>query len=90
MEQDRRYAHVILYNDPQECYVGMDVFDTFELALAQFKARLRAVIDEYENGANCIDILIEDTEQRELRFRADDGYEVLYLCEEIQHTRGKE
>ena len=86
---EKRFAHVILYSDPEECYVGMDVFETFPLALAQFQARLRATREEKEEDPNWIKGLVEDVENQELHFLTRDGYEVLYYREEIQRTLGE-
>lgn len=83
-EPENTEVHVLLYNDPQCNYVGLDVFASFNAALQQFRQRLKETKDEHLDDPDWIEVLDERPENGELHFRDRDEYEVFYCREVVQ------
>lgn len=78
------YIHVLVYNDPTDDSVGVDIFSTYDAAFKQFLSRLNDTRDEHEDDPDWIEELTIKYGTDELRFRDADGYEVFYCREELQ------
>ncbi len=77
-------VHVIMYYDPACEYTGLDVFSSFDSALAQFDGRLADEEAEHEDDPAWIELSTRNVEDHELHFRASSNYEVIYRCEKVQ------
>ena len=75
-------AHVIVYNDPRENYVGVDVFTNFEAALACWDGEYRRAKDT-EDERGVVHVIRNDKGQ-ELYFRTGRGFECFYREEALQ------
>lgn len=82
MGNGKPYVHVIVYNDPADEYVGLDVFATFDAALRQFDRRLRETRQDL--GSDAIECVECNPAEHQLHFRDKTGYEVFYRRESIQ------
>ena len=77
-------VHVIVYADGGCRYVGMDVFDSFDAALAQYNRRLKETRDDNPDNPGRVTELEHDETSGALHFRDRSGYEVFYRRETIQ------
>lgn len=77
-------VHVVVYSDCDCQYVGMDVFDSFEAALAQYNRRLKEIRDDNPDNPDWVTELEHDEASGVLHFRDRSGYEVFYRRENIQ------
>lgn len=76
-------AHVIVYNDPRENYVGVDVFTNFEAALACWDGEhQRAMGSEEERG---VVHTVRNVKEQEFYFRTERGFECFYRKEALQY-----
>lgn len=76
-------VYVIIYNDPDDGYVGVDVFDAFDKALEQFDHVLTATQEAHEDDQGWIVELNRTPQRRELYFRTEENYEVFLRVESI-------
>ena len=81
---DTPVVHVVMYSDCDCQYVGMDVFDSFEAALAQYNQRLRETRADHPDDPDWVTEEEHDIESGVLRFRTQSGYEVFYRRENVQ------
>ena len=82
IDNSKPYVHVIIYNDPANGYIGLDVFATFDAALRQFDHLLRKTIQDF--GRSWIKEQIRRVSGQVLYFRDRTGYEIFYHRELIQ------
>lgn len=78
------YVHTLVYNDPTDDSVGVDIFSTYDAAFKQFLSRLNETRDDHEEEPDWIETLTINYSSGQLHFRDTDGYEVFYLREELQ------
>lgn len=75
-------AHVIVYHDFEDDYIGLDVFATYEAALMCWEEALKGVIALHGDG--WIEEIERNEAERELYFNTNDGYECFYREEIVQ------
>lgn len=87
LHMERNAVHVIVYSDCDGEYVGLDVFDSFDAALAQYEKRLKETRDDNPDDPDWVTELEHDEAGGELCFRDRSGYEVFYRRETVQSAR---
>lgn len=80
-------VHVIVYYDAYDGHITMDVFDTFEGALAKFDKSYAEVA--YDHDDDYFDCFERDTEDKDLYFRTIRDYECFYREETVQTQKGE-
>lgn len=83
---DTPEVHVVVYSDCDCQYVGMDVFDSFEAALAQYNQRLQETSADHLDDPDWVTEEEHDIESGVLRFCTQSGYEVFYRRENVQKS----
>ena len=87
---DTPVVHVVVYSDCDCQYVGMDVIDSFEAALAQYNQRLQETRADHLDDPDWVTEEKHDIESGALRFYTQSGYEVFYRRENVQKSARQE
>ena len=81
---DTPVVHVVVYSDCDGQYVRLDVFDSFDAALAQYNRRLQETRADNPDDPDWVIEEEHDVANGALCFRDQSGYEVFYLRENVQ------
>lgn len=80
------YVYVVVYHDPSACYVGMDVFRSFDAAKKQFNHWLAITQSEHSDDPEWVHLTKNGENDPNLYFIAKDGYETFIRRERIQES----
>ena len=87
---DAPVVHVVVYSDCNGQYVRLDVFDSFDAALAQYNRRLQETRADHPDDPEWVIEEEHDVANGALCFRDQSGYEVFYLRENVQKSARRE
>ena len=81
---------MVVYSDCDGQYVRLDVFDSFDAALAQYNQRLQETRADHPDDPEWVIEEEHDVANGALCFRDQSGYEVFYLRENVQKSARRE